>query len=103
MRGGVTADWPAIFAVAAEHGVAIELDGDPSRQDLDCTLAVQARAAGCLFALDSDAHAVSQLWYADMAMAHALLAGIPIDRIINCWPLDRFRGWLGARRRGLAG
>lgn len=94
VRGGVAADWPGVFAAAAERGVAIELDGDPSRQDLDCTLAVQAREAGCLFALDSDAHAVSQLWYADLAMAHALLAGIPPDRIVNCWPLDRFRAWL---------
>ncbi len=99
-RGGVAADWPVIFAAAAESGVAIELDGDPSRQDLDCTLAVQAVAAGCLFALDSDAHAVSQLWYTDLAMAHALLAGIPLERIVNCWPLDRFRAWLEARRHG---
>lgn len=98
VRGGVAADWPRIFAAAAERGVAIELDGDPSRQDLDCTLAVQARRAGCLFALDSDAHAVSQLWYTDLAMAHALLAGIPLDRIVNCWPLDRFRIWLEAAR-----
>ena len=102
-RGGVAADWPVIFAAAAESGVAIELDGDPSRQDSDCTLAVQAVAAGCLFALDSDAHAVSQLWCTDLAMAHALLAGIPADRVVNCWPLDRFRAWLEARRHGRAG
>lgn len=102
-RAGIAADWPRVFAAAAASGVAIELDGDPSRQDLDCTLAVQAREAGCLFALDSDAHAVSQLWYTELAMAHALLAGIPVDRIVNCWPLDRFRAWLDARRHGAAG
>lgn len=102
-RAGIIADWPRVFAAAAARGVAIELDGDPSRQDLDCMLAVQALEAGCLFALDSDAHAVSQLWYTELAMAHALLAGIPVDRIVNCWPLDRFRAWLDARRGGAAG
>jgi putative hydrolase len=102
VRPGVTADWPRVFAAAARHGVAIELDGDPSRQDLDCTAAMGALSAGCLFALDSDAHAASELWYADIALAHALLAGIPVDRIVNCWPLDRLRAWLDARRHGRA-
>ncbi len=97
-RAGVTADWPRVFAAAARHDVAIELDGDPSRQDLDCTIATQAVAAGCLFALDSDAHATSQLWYTDIAFAHALLARIPLDRIVNCWPLERLRAWLDVRR-----
>jgi histidinol phosphatase-like PHP family hydrolase len=53
---GVVARWEDVFAEAARHNVAIEIDGDPARQDLDHTLATQALAAGCLFALDSDAH-----------------------------------------------
>ena len=98
-RPGVAADWPRVFAAAARHDVAIELDGDPSRQDLDCTVAAQALAAGCRFALNSDAHATSQLWYSDIAVAHALLARIPVDRIVNCWPLERLQAWLDSRRR----
>jgi histidinol phosphatase-like PHP family hydrolase len=93
-RAGVVADWPAVFEVAAARGVAIEIDGDPARQDLDYTVARQALAHGCLFALDSDAHTTAQLAYADTALAHARLAGIPADRIVNCWPLDRLLGWL---------
>ena len=38
-RAGVIADWPAVFKRAAETGVAIELDGDVSRQDLDYRIA----------------------------------------------------------------
>ena len=56
-RPGVTADWDAVFARRRARGVAIEIDGDPSRQDIDYELARRALAAGCLFALDSDAHA----------------------------------------------
>jgi histidinol phosphatase-like PHP family hydrolase len=93
-RAGVVADWPVVFAAAAERGVAVEIDGDPARQDLDHTLAAQALNAGCLFALDSDAHTTGQLAYAETAMAHARLAGIPVDRIVNCWPLERLLAWL---------
>ena len=93
-RAGVIANWDAVFEAAAERGVAIEIDGDPARQDLDHTLARQALAFGCLFALDSDAHTTAQLSYADTALAHARLAGIPADRIVNCWPLDRLLAWL---------
>jgi histidinol phosphatase-like PHP family hydrolase len=89
----VIADWPKVFRKAAETGVAVELDGDVSRQDLDFALAIVAAKAGCLFALDSDAHAADQLWMADYALAHARLAGIPPDRIINCWPVDRLIEW----------
>jgi histidinol phosphatase-like PHP family hydrolase len=98
-RAGIVADWPRVFAAAAAAGVAVEIDGDPARQDLDFMLARQALAAGCLFALDSDAHTSEQLSYADTAVAHARLAGIPIDRIVNCWPLERLQSWLSARTR----
>jgi putative hydrolase len=75
-------------------GVAIEIDGDPARQDLDHALARRALDAGCLFALDSDAHTASQLSYAETAIAHARLAGIPAERIVNCWPLERLLAWI---------
>jgi histidinol phosphatase-like PHP family hydrolase len=97
-RPGVAADWDAVFAAAARTGVAIEIDGDPSRQDVDHTLAVRALKAGCLFALDSDAHSREELQYAETAIAHARLAGVPRTRIINCWPVDRLLSW--ARRLG---
>ena len=92
-RPGVTADWDAVFTVAAKTGVAIEIDGDPSRQDIDYTLARRAIKSGCLFAVDSDAHAVSQFDFTDIALAHARLAGVPKSRIINCWPLEKLLEW----------
>ena len=41
-------------------GVAIEIDGNWHRQDIDFELAAQALEAGCLFALDSDAHSIAR-------------------------------------------
>jgi putative hydrolase len=95
-RPGVSADWPRVFEAAARNRVAVEMDGDPSRQDLDSTLARVALEAGCLIALSSDAHGASQLRYIETAVAHARLAGVPRDRVINTWPLDRLLEW--ARR-----
>jgi len=96
-RAGVVAQWGDVFAEAARLGVAIEIDGDPARQDVDYTLAARALASGCLFALDSDAHTTHQLRYADIALAHARLAAIPPERIVNCWPTDRLLSWLAQR------
>jgi histidinol phosphatase-like PHP family hydrolase len=96
-RPGVTADWEKVFAAAARFGVAIEIDGDPSRQDLDYDLARRAIASGCLFAIDSDAHATDQWWYAETGIAHARIAGVPRSRVINCWPLARLMEWAGTR------
>jgi histidinol phosphatase-like PHP family hydrolase len=97
-RPGITADWPRVFEEAAARGVAIEIDGDPARQDLDHELASSALQAGCLFSLDSDAHDVEAFVYTDTALAHARLAGIPASRVINCWPLPRLLDWLDNRR-----
>lgn len=98
-RPGVTAEWPRVFAAAARAGVAIELDGDPSRQDLDFDLARLAIASGCVFAIDSDAHGTEQWWYAETALAHARIAGIPKERVINCWPLAKLLDWAAQRSR----
>jgi putative hydrolase len=94
------ADWDRVFAAAARAGVAVEIDGDPARQDLDHVLAGRARAAGCLLALDSDAHATDQLEYADTAIAHARVAGIAARHILNCWDTGVLLEWLkdGTRR-----
>ena len=92
-RPGVSARWPDVFEAAAKSEVAIEIDGDPARQDLDYDLARRAVDAGCLFALDSDAHSSPELAYSETAIAHARLAGVPVERVVNCWPVERLLEW----------
>jgi putative hydrolase len=60
---------------------------------------VRALAAGCVFALDSDAHNVAELAHADVAIAHARLAGVPAERVVNCWPIELLEAWLRHRRQ----
>jgi len=92
-RGGVRANWDRVFAVAAKRQVAIEIDGSWDRQDVHFQMAARALELGCLFALDSDAHANGELPFVDIAIAHARLAAIPEDRIVNYWPAERFLDW----------
>jgi putative hydrolase len=98
-RPGVRADWDRVFQEAAKRRVAIELDGNWHRQDMDFELAGRALDAGCIFALDSDAHAAGELRFSDYAVAHARLAGIPASRVINCWSNEQLDGWMKERRR----
>ena len=93
-RPGVSADWSRVFAAAAKRRVAIELDGNWHRQDIDFELARPALDAGCIFALDSDAHAIGELRFSEYAIAHARLAGIPRSRVINCWSNDELEEWM---------
>jgi histidinol phosphatase-like PHP family hydrolase len=96
-RPGVTADWARVFAEAAQLGVAIEIDGNWHRQDVDYELAALALDAGCFFALDSDAHSIAEFPFTDYSIAHARIAGVPADRVVNCWPDRKFDAWLNDR------
>jgi histidinol phosphatase-like PHP family hydrolase len=99
-RAGVLADWPRVFAAAAERRVAIEIDGNWHRQDVDYGLARQALEAGCLFALDSDAHSIAELRFTDFSIAHARIAGVPADRVVNSWSDERLSAWMADVRAG---
>jgi histidinol phosphatase-like PHP family hydrolase len=96
-RAGVLADWPRIFAEAAKRRVAVEIDGNWHRQDIHHVLARQALDAGCLFALDSDAHSIGELRFTDYSIAHARLAGVPVERVINCWSDAQLEEWMAER------
>jgi histidinol phosphatase-like PHP family hydrolase len=93
-RPGVSADWDRVFEVAAAREVAIEIDGSFDRQDVPYALAARALEKGCLFALDSDAHAHPELVFSEIAIAHARLAGIPPERIVNYWPEKKLVAWM---------
>ncbi len=93
-RVGLTADWPRVFAEAAQLGKAVELDATPSRQDLSVELARVASAAGVRwFSIGSDAHSAAELEFLPFGMATAALAGIPRDRVLNYRPASEVVAW----------
>jgi histidinol phosphatase-like PHP family hydrolase len=97
-RPGIAADWRKVFREAAARDVAIEIDGNWHRQDVDYELAAVALEEGCLLALDSDAHSIEEFPFTDYAIAHARIAGAPADRVVNCWEAEKFETWLRGRQ-----
>ncbi|MCD6640698.1 MAG: PHP domain-containing protein [Nocardioides sp.] len=90
-------DARAVFEACAEEGVAVEINSRPERRDPPTPLLELARDTGCLFSIDSDAHAPGQLDMLDHGCERAERAGIEPDRIINTWDRDRLLAWAGAR------
>ncbi|GGB92512.1 PHP domain-containing protein [Cellulomonas carbonis] len=86
-------DAEAVFAACAEAGVAVEVNSRPDRRDPPHALIDVAVAAGCLFSIDSDAHAPGQLdWLVDgcdRLAAH----GVDPDRVVTTWPVERLLEW----------
>ncbi|GAA3000259.1 PHP domain-containing protein [Microbacterium aurantiacum] len=91
-------DAAAVFAACAAHDVAVEINSRPERQDPPDDLIALALEAGCLFSIDSDAHAPGQLSLLDHGARRAEDAGIPAERIVTTWSLPRLREWIGGRR-----
>ncbi|WP_203336803.1 PHP domain-containing protein [Nocardioides limicola] len=90
-------DADAVFEACAEHQVAVEINARPERRDPPTKLLERARDHGCLFAIDSDAHAPGQLDLLGHGCARAEAAGIDSDRIVNTWPVERLLSWAGRR------
>lgn len=82
-------DADVVFAACAMFGVAVEINSRPERQDPPMNLLEVAVEAGCLFSIDSDAHAPGQLDFLTYGAAKATAAGIDPDRIITAWPVER--------------
>lgn len=86
-------DARAVFEACAEEGVAVEINSRPERRDPPTRLLELARDIGCVFSIDSDAHAPGQLDYPLLGCERAEAAGIDADRIVNTWPVDRLLEW----------
>jgi putative hydrolase len=88
-----TFDAKKVFAACAENNVAVEINSRPERRDPPSALIKLALDAGCLFSIDTDAHAPGQLDFLAYGAERAAANGIPAERIITTWPVDRLLEW----------
>jgi len=82
-----------VFEACAEHNVAVEINSRPERQDPPDELIRLALDAGCLFSIDSDAHAPGQLDFLQYGAERATLNDVPAERIVTTWPLAKLLDW----------
>lgn len=85
-REGVPFDIDRVAAAAAANGVALEINASPDRLDLSDVHARAAKAHGCRFVIDTDAHAVAQLDQMRFGVFQARRAGLARADVLNALP-----------------
>jgi putative hydrolase len=86
-------DAEIVFAACKQFDVAVEINSRPERLDPPMELLRLAVQTGCLFSIDTDAHAPGQLDWRPYGVERAVACGVPADRIVNTWDADRLLGW----------
>ncbi len=90
-------DARAVFEACLEHDVAVEINSRPERCDPPDELLLTALEMGCLFSVDSDAHAPGQLEMKAYGAERAERLGVPLERIVTTWEVDRVLEWAARR------
>jgi DNA polymerase (family X) len=101
-RPAYDVDVEAVLRAAAETGVALEVNGQLDRLDLDDGWARRAAAAGALLVCNSDAHSARQLDNTRYAVATARRGWVEARSVLNTFPLKRLLTHLRRRRRARA-
>ena len=102
-RDDLDLDWEVVYAEAARTGTALEMNGSDHRLDLSDERARRAASAGCLLALDSDAHRVEEFHHLDWAVAQARRAWVEPEIVLNTRSRAELLAWVGAKADRLGG
>ncbi len=99
-RDGIDVDMEALLDAAAEHGVALEINGDPHRLDLDWRWHRAATDRGILLSIDPDAHRVSEIEeLLATGIEFARKGWVTKEQTLNARPLRAFRAALRRNQR----
>lgn len=81
-------DFDRLLDAARRLGVALEVNGNPRRMDLDDLHCRQAREAGVTLVINTDAHSPAHLARRDYALAMAQRGWIERKHVLNTQPVD---------------
>ena len=91
-------DAEIVFEACRQFGVAVEINSRPERLDPPRRLLRTAVQTGCLFSVDTDAHAPGQLEWQPYGCERAQECGVDPARVVNTWPRSDVMDW-GRRTR----
>jgi DNA polymerase (family 10) len=89
-REGNPIDLPKVIRAAKEEGKMLEIDGSPSRLDLDEIWARRAMEEGVKIAIDSDAHSTGELENMEYGVTVARRAWLESKNVANALSLKGF-------------
>ena len=98
-RGGYDVDVRAVIDAAAEHGVAVEINADPARLDIDWKSARYAAERGVLVPVNPDAHSTGALDVVYWGVGVARKAWLTARQVLNTWELDEIEDYLAQRKQ----
>ena len=94
-RGGLDVDIERLGTAAADAGVALEINSNPRRLDIDGSLVKPAIEAGATIAIDTDAHQPGTLEYVRYGVHVARRGWAEADDVVNTRDADGVREFLG--------
>jgi DNA polymerase (family X) len=97
-RPGYDLDIEKILKACATHGVAVEINANPWRLDLDWRWHGRALELGCMMSINPDAHSTDEIDLTHWGVEMARKGGVPADRVLNCMKLADFSTHLNRRR-----
>jgi DNA polymerase (family 10) len=93
-------DLDAVIAKAAATGVALEINADPHRLDLDWRELRRARERGAAISIGADAHSVAGIANAEYGVGMARKGWLGPADILNALPVEKFLAHAARRQRG---
>ena len=93
-------DVDKVLAACVEHGVAVEIDGHPSRLDLDWRYVQWAKRLGAKFVVSLDAHSPADFDNLPFGVSTARKGWLEKDDVLNTMTAAGFRKWLASRGKG---
>ncbi len=90
-------DMDAVFEAAAEENVALEINANPHRLDLDDNHARRAVEMGIRLTISTDAHSPAGLSNMHYGVATARRGWVEAGDVVNTWPLARVMEWKKGR------
>ena len=88
----------SVFEAALRHGVAVEINCQPERLDMDDILARRARERAVRIVIDTDAHSPAALGNLRWGVTVARRAWLEAKDVLNTRPFDEFRTSLRRNR-----
>ena len=98
-RPGYEVDVEKILNACAKHGVAVEINSNPWRLDLDWRWYQRGVELGCMFSINPDAHSISEIDLVRWGVALARKGGLTPDKILNCLAVKSFATWIDDRKK----
>lgn len=90
-------DMEAVLEAAKAHDIALEINANPRRLDLEASYARRAQDMGIKLSINTDAHHVDQMGLLHYGVNYARRGWISAATVINTWPTDQLLNWIASR------